>query len=89
MSQRNPASILLDLNGNPVGVMFDGAVYRLQVEAIVTNPAGASADIEQMGSREALAVSYPEMLTVLERISAQLETLNRQMASITEESDPL
>ena len=33
MSQRNPASILLDVNGNLVGVIQDGTVYRLQVEA--------------------------------------------------------
>lgn len=89
MSQRNPASVLLDLNGNPVGVMFDGTVYRLQVEAVVTNAAGTSADIEQMGSREALAVSYPEMLKVLERISAQLATITTHMAVITDEDDPL
>jgi ABC-type proline/glycine betaine transport system substrate-binding protein len=89
MSQRNPASVLLDLNGNPVGVVLDGTVYRLQVEATLTNAAGTSADIEQMGSREALAVSYPELLKVLERISAQLATIETHMAVITDEDDPL
>lgn len=89
MSQRNPASILLDVNGNLVGVMYDGSVYRLQVEALLTGPGGVSADIESMGTREALAVSYPEMLKVLERIDAQLARLNAQIATITDEEHPL
>lgn len=89
MSQRNPASILLDVNGNLVGVMYDGSVYRLQVEALVTGPGGVSAAIETMGSREALAVSYPEMLKVLERISAQLDRVTAQLATMTDEEDPL
>jgi hypothetical protein len=29
----NPASILYDENGNPVGVILDGSIYRLQTEA--------------------------------------------------------
>ena len=89
MSQRNPASILLDVNGNLVGVMYDGSVYRLQVEAVVTNSDGLNADIETMGSREALAVSYPEMLKVLEKISAQLDVALNQLAEITGEESPL
>lgn len=86
---RGPASVLLDINGNPVGVLQDGSVYRLQVEALVTGPGGVSAGIESEGTREALAVSYPEMLHVLERIDAQLARLNAQIATITEEEDPL
>jgi hypothetical protein len=89
MSQRNPASILLDVNGNLVGVMYDGAVYRLQVETLITGPEGSAVSVETMGNREALAVSYPEMLKVLERIDSQLTKLNVQIASITGEDDPL
>lgn len=88
-TSRAPASVLFDRDGNPVGVMHDGSVYRLQVEALVTGPGGGSAAIETMGSREALAVSYPEMLKVLERIDAQLARLNAQIATITGEDDPL
>lgn len=33
MSSDSPAAIIFDELGNPVGVMFDGYVYRLQVEA--------------------------------------------------------
>jgi len=33
MSNESPAAILFDELGNPVGVMFDGYAYRLQVEA--------------------------------------------------------
>lgn len=89
MSQRNPASILLDVDGNLVGVMYDGAVYRLQVEALLTGPGGVAVAIETMGNREAIAVSYPEMLKVLERISSQLEKVAAQLATVTDEGDPL
>lgn len=35
MSNESPASILFDENGNPIGVSFDGYVYRLQVQTII------------------------------------------------------
>lgn len=35
MSTESPASILFDELGNPVGVMLDGYVYRLQVQTII------------------------------------------------------
>ena len=89
MSQRNPASILLDVNGNLVGVIQDGTVYRLQVEAKIAGTTGESADIEAMGTREALAVSYPEMLKVLERISSQLDVVLRPLAVVTDNADPM
>jgi hypothetical protein len=38
MSNESPASILFDELGNPVGVMFDGYVYRLQVQTTITDP---------------------------------------------------
>lgn len=40
MSSDSPAAILFDELGNPVGVMLDGTVYRLQVETIVTDTSG-------------------------------------------------
>jgi hypothetical protein len=45
--------------------------------------------VEHMGTRGAVAVSYPEMLKLLERMSAQLERISAQLATITEEEDPL
>jgi len=35
MSNESPASILFDELGNPIGVMLDGYVYRLQVQTII------------------------------------------------------
>lgn len=35
---QNPASILYDSSGNAVGVVLEGAVYRLQVEAAAQKP---------------------------------------------------
>lgn len=43
----SPASILYDASGNPVGVVLDGAIYRLQVEAKV---AGTVAVTDNGGS---------------------------------------
>jgi hypothetical protein len=40
MSDESPASILFDELGNPVGVWFDGSVYRLQVQALFTDGYG-------------------------------------------------
>lgn len=37
MSADSPAAILFDDLGNPVGVLFDGTVYRLQVQALLTD----------------------------------------------------
>src|SRR5271170_4372776 len=40
MSNDSPAAILFDELGNPVGVWFDGSVYRLQVQALFTDGYG-------------------------------------------------
>lgn len=60
-----------------------------RVEAIITSADGVYVDVESMGTREAQAVSYPELLTAVGRLAAQLETINRQLADITGQEDPL
>jgi hypothetical protein len=40
MSNESPAAILFDELGNPVGVMFDGYVYRLQVQTTIDDGYG-------------------------------------------------
>lgn len=40
MSNESPAAILFDELGNPVGVFFDGYVYRLQTQTILDDSAG-------------------------------------------------
>jgi hypothetical protein len=35
MSQDSPAAILFDTLGNPIGVMYDGYVYRLQTQTLI------------------------------------------------------
>ena len=37
MSNESPASIIYDNLGNPIGVILDGTIYRLQVEAKLTD----------------------------------------------------
>lgn len=80
-----PASILYDVNGNPIGVLYDGAVYRLKVDAVLTDGAGNIADVEQVGTRSALAVEYPLLLKKAEEILGELRVIRRHIQSITEE----
>jgi hypothetical protein len=40
MSNESPAAILFDEFGNPVGVFFDGLIYRLQTQDIITDGYG-------------------------------------------------
>ncbi len=40
MSNESPAAILFDELGNPVGVLFDGYVYRLQTQTLIDDAAG-------------------------------------------------
>lgn len=89
MSQRNPASLIIDVDGNLVGVLFDGSVYRLQVDTTISDTSGNIADVEVIGTRKALAIEYPELLSAVTRIEEALEKINAQLADITGEEDPL
>ena len=80
-----PASILYDENGNPVGVLYDGTVYRVQVDTIISDVDGNVADIEQVGNRDALAVEYPMLLKRAEDILGELRIIRRHIQTITEE----
>lgn len=40
MSNESPAAILFDELGNPVGVLFDGYVYRLQTQNVIDDGYG-------------------------------------------------
>lgn len=40
MSTESPAAILFDDLGNPIGVFYDGYVYRLQTQTILDDPSG-------------------------------------------------
>ena len=81
----SPVAILYDINGNPITVVLDAeGNYRLAVEASFSGELS-----EVMGTRDALAVSYPEMLKVLERITSQLDIVLRHLAEVTGDPDPL
>jgi hypothetical protein len=78
-------AVLYDADGNPVTVILDAeGNYRLAVDAVLGDNL-----TEAMGTREAVAVSYPEMLKVLERITSQLDIVLRHFAAVTGEDDPL
>lgn len=89
MNSRNPVSILYDSSGNAVGVVQEGAVYRLQVQATIADIEGDVAHVETMGDRQAQAVSYPELLTVVVRMADQIDKVAAQLAAITGDEDPL
>lgn len=86
---RGPASVIVDEAGNLVGVDYDGTTYRLQVEAVVANTDGESADIESDGLRSSQAISYPELLSVAVAILDRLDLLLAHIATMTDEEDPL
>ena len=86
---RGPASVLVDADGNVVGVVQDGEVYRVQVQATVAGSDGATAEVNTDGTRQALAVAQPELVAIAYRVEAQLDELLRHARSITGEEDPL
>lgn len=89
MSQRNPASLIIDIDGNLVGVMYDGSVYRLQTDTLISDTAGNTAGVEFTGTRIGLSVEYPELLSEVQKLNAKMETVLTQLADITGEADPL
>jgi len=89
MSQRNPASLIIDINGNLVGVVYDGTVYRLQTETTLTDGAGNTADMELTGTRVGLSVEYPELLQEVRKLTEMMGTVLLQLADITGEENPL
>jgi len=40
MPNESPAAILFDEFGNPIGVFYDGYVYRLQTQSVIDDPSG-------------------------------------------------
>ena len=86
---RGPARLLIDDQGNQLGVVLDGTVYRLQVQAVVADSDGTTSDVETEGSRAAQAVSYPELLAAVQRIGDRLDRVLAQLATMTGEEDPL
>jgi hypothetical protein len=55
MSQDSPASIIFDELGNPVGVLFDGYVYRLQTQTIIDDASGHGPVTVKPGGEGAVA----------------------------------
>ena len=81
--------VVRDQEGNPVGVVLDGTTYRFAVDAKaqITDEDGGIVDVNTEGNRTALSVEYPELLSMVSRMSAQLEKILQHIAIITDE-DP-
>jgi hypothetical protein len=59
---RNPASILFDVEGNPVAVLLEDSVYRLAVSAKLQNADGDSVDPISSASFTNFALVNKDML---------------------------
>lgn len=55
MSNESPAAILFDELGNPIGVLFDGYVYRLQTQTIIDDSSGHGPVTVKPGGQGAVA----------------------------------
>lgn len=55
MSNESPAAILFDELGNPIGVLFDGYVYRLQTQTIIDDASGHGPVTVKPGGQGAVA----------------------------------
>jgi len=81
--------VVRDAEGNPVGVVLDGTTYRFAVDAKaqITDEDGGIVDVNTEGNRTGLSIEYPELLSMVSRMSAQLEKILQHIAIITDE-DP-
>ena len=87
---RGPARILVDDQGNLVGVLYDGSVYRLQTEGVIADSeSGVLAQVIQSGNRKALSIEYPELLNEVRTLTRKLDTVLAHLAQINDEEDPL
>lgn len=90
MSNYNPASILFDQQGNPVGVVLDDSGnYRLQVQSLITDKDGEEASIDIQGNRVMLATNDQHLLAVAQEILGELRQVKKHLETITGEEDPL
>lgn len=90
MSNYNPASILFDQEGNPVGVILDeSGNYRLQVQSLISDKNGKEAKIDIEGNRVVLATNDQNLLSVAQKILGELRQVKKHLETITGEEDPL
>ena len=64
MSNESPAAIIFDELGNPVGVMFDGYVYRLQVQTTITDNNG-NGPVAIKGPNQSAVATDPAMVVAI------------------------
>ncbi len=55
MSNESPAAILFDELGNPIGVFYDGYVYRLQTQTILDDASGHGPVTVKPGGQAAIS----------------------------------
>lgn len=64
MSNESPAAILFDELGNPVGVMFDGYIYRLQTQTIIDD-GYSHGPVAVKGPNQAAVASDPALVVAV------------------------
>lgn len=55
MSNESPAAILFDTLGNPIGVLYDGYVYRLQTQTVIDDSSGHGPVTVKPGNQAAVS----------------------------------
>ncbi len=79
MSTDSAASVIVDpITGVPVGVILDGVVYRLQVEATVVNPITINGPISVDGYSGELALE-----STLSSLNAKLNSLGQKLSDFS------
>lgn len=66
-------------------LMVSGSVFVTSGTVAITDNVNGIANIENIGTRKALAVEYPILLDVMQQILTELKVIRRHMQSITEE----
>lgn len=64
MSNESPAAILFDELGNPVGVMFDGYIYRLQTQTTIDD-GYSHGPVAVKGPNQAAVASDPALVVAV------------------------
>lgn len=85
MSNDSPARILYDEDGNPVGVLQDDAVYRLQVEAKLATGNALAGRVKAIPYDSVGNETTLELLTTMELVLAELKKITLHLSSMTDE----
>jgi len=84
----SPAAVIVDADGNQVGVLLDGTVYRLQTIGKVVDSSGVQVDPAAEGTLASLNASTVDAITeqtvILRQMFLQLRKMNFYLSQVTD-----